>query len=428
MPLRRALPALLAAAALLAACSGDGEATPAATPTPTAASPTTEATPTLTASPTATPTVEATATPRATATTPAGFGPIATEPIIGGRAFERPIELIATAAAGEFWVADQRGDIRAFAADGDELRAVLDIRDRVRRSGNEEGLLSMTLDPEFEANGHLWLYYSPAPGVRRTRLARFEVSGGVADPASELVVLEVTQPYGNHNGGTIRFGPDGMLYLSLGDGGSGGDPLGNGQSLETLLGSVLRLDVRDASEERPYTVPADNPFVDDPGARGEIWAYGLRNPWRMAFDAATGALWLGDVGQSSAEEIDIIERGANYGWNRFEGFGCFDREQGCDRDGLTMPVFNYSHPDFGRGACSVTGGVVYRANRVPEIANAYLFGDFCSGDLWAIAADAPDDAQAIAEGLDGLASFALDADGEVLLLRFNEPILRIVSP
>ena len=175
-------------------------------------------------------------------------------------------------------------------------------------------------------------------------------------------------------------------------------------------------------------VPADNPFVSDPDARDEIWAYGLRNPWRMAFDGATGTLWLGDVGQSAAEEIDIIERGANYGWNRFESFACFDRDAGCDRTGLTMPVASYSHPEFGRGVCSVTGGVVYRANRVEQIATAYLFGDFCSGELWAVAADAPEDAQLIASGFGGLVSFAFDADGEVLLLRFNEPILRIVSP
>jgi glucose/arabinose dehydrogenase len=428
--LRRAFPALLAAAAVLAACSDDAPV-PTASPTVVlTASPTVEATPGATASPTPAPTVATTptATPEVTATTPAAFGPIATEAVLGGRAFERPIEVISTGAAGELWVADQRGDIRAYQSDGDQIRVVLDIRERVRRSGNEEGLLSVTLDPQFASNRHLWVYYSAEPGVRRTRLARFEVSEGVAAAASELVVLEVSQPYGNHNGGTVRFGPDGMLYLSLGDGGSGGDPLGNGQNLETLLGSVLRIDVREASKERPYVVPVDNPFVGNADARDEIWAYGLRNPWRMAFDDTTGALWLGDVGQSSAEEIDIIERGANYGWNRFEGFACFDRDRGCDREGLTMPVFNYSHPDFGRGACSVTGGVVYRANRVPQIANAYIFGDFCSGDLWAIAADAPDGAEIIAEGFGGLASFALDADGEVLLLRFNEPILRIVSP
>jgi glucose/arabinose dehydrogenase len=433
---RRALLALLLGGTLLfAGCDGDGAAE--STPEPTSNGSTPTATMTApdpangTATPDATPTSAtgtSTAMPTATATTPPEFGPVSTEAILGGRAFDRPVELIANAVPGEIWVVDQRGDIRSFDTAGEPAGVVLDIRDRVSRRGSEEGLLSAALDPEFASNGHLWVYYSVQPGVRRTRLARIEVSDAVADPGSELAVLEVTQPFGNHNGGSIRFGPDGMLYLSLGDGGSGGDPLGNGQNRETLLGSVLRIDVRDASEATPYAVPADNPFLDEPDARDEIWAYGFRNPWRMSFDAATGALWLGDVGQSSAEEIDLVERGGNYGWNRFEGFACFNRESGCDREGLTQPVFNYTHPDFGRGVCSVTGGVVYRANRVGQIANAYVFGDFCSGQIWAIDADAPDGAQLLAEGLGFIASFAHDADGEVLVLIHGAPIVRIVAP
>ena len=365
--------------------------------------------------------------PTATATTPSSFGPTAAEPILGGREFAQPVEAI-TGVAGEVWVAEQRGEIRAYAPDGSELRTVLDIRDRVDTGGTEEGLLSMALDPAFETNGHLWVYYSVDVGVRRTRLARFEVAGGAADPGSELVVLEVPQPFPNHNGGSIRFGPDGMLYLGLGDGGSGGDPLGNGQNLATLLGSVLRIDVTSASAATPYIIPPDNPFLDDQNARDEIWAYGLRNPWRMTFDAASGALWLGDVGQSSAEEIDVIVSGGNYGWSRFEGFACFDRNAGCDRRELEEPVFNYVHPAFGRGNCSVTGGVVYRANRVSEIANAYIFGDFCSGDIWAIDADARGDADAIGEQFGNISSFAHDATSEVLVLRFGASILLIVSP
>ena len=446
--IRRALPALLLLAALsLVACNSEDdpsptpeitsnaspEATTTAAPTPTStASPTSEptATPTATATTpaTATPSASASPEPSGTAETPGTFGPIGGEPILGGRVLDRPIEAITTAQPGEIWIADQRGDIRAYSANGDEQGVVLDIRDEVSRSGNEEGLLSMALDPEFAMNGHLWVYYSVDPGVRRTRLARFEVSDGVADRGSELVVLEVAQPFGNHNGGAIRFGPDGMLYLGLGDGGSGGDPLGNGQNPETLLGSVIRIDVSSATTAEPYAVPPDNPFVGDANGRDEIWAYGLRNPWRMVFDQTSGALWLADVGQSSAEEIDVIERGGNYGWNRFEGFRCFDSDAGCDRRGVEEPVFNYPHPAFGTGNCSVTGGVVYRANRVAEIANAYVFADFCTGDIWAIEADGPNDADVIAEGFGRIASFALDADGEVLLLRFGDPILRIVSP
>jgi glucose/arabinose dehydrogenase len=289
---RRALPALLfVSALLLGGCNGDDDG-PTPEPTP-AASATVTATASPDGSPTATPTTPSTPSPTATATPSPSpinadrFGAVGIEPILGGLAFDRPVEAIADAVPGELWVADQRGDIRSFNEAGDPAGTVLDIRDRISRRGNEEGLLSVALDPAFATNGHLWVYYSAQPGVRRTRLARFDVSGGVADPASELVVFELTQPYGNHNGGAVRFGPDGMLYLSLGDGGSGGDPLGNGQNLQTLLGSVLRLDVRDASEATPYVVPADNPFLDDPDARDEIWAYGLRNPWRMSFDAAT---------------------------------------------------------------------------------------------------------------------------------------------
>ena len=243
------------------------------------------------------------------------------------------------------------------------------------------------LDPQFAANGWLWLYYSvdrsAEPGPRRTRLSRFSVDAErgplAADAGSELVILEVEQPYSNHNGGAIRFGPDGMLYLGLGDGGSAGDPRGNGQNLGTLLGSIIRINVRDASTAAPYGIPPDNPFADTPGARGEIWAYGLRNPWRMAFDSA-GRLWVGDVGQQALEEVDVAERGRNYGWNRLEGTRCFRPSSGCDREGTTPPVAEY-----GRSlGCSVTGGVVYEGPGAPSLAGSYLFADYCSGRVWAL--------------------------------------------
>ena len=233
------------------------------------------------------------------------------------------------------------------------------------------------------------------------------------------MILEVPQPFRNHNGGAIRFGPDLMLYLGLGDGGSQGDPQGNGQNLETLLGSVIRIDVRDASAAQPYAIPPDNPFVGVAGVREEIWAYGLRNPWRMTFDR-DGALWLGDVGQNEIEEIDVIERGGNYGWNRLEGTRCFEPSSGCDRSGVTPPVAEYDH---GLG-CAVTGGVVYRGDDIPLLEGFYLFADVCSGRVWALPPNG-DPAVEVARSSRDAASFGTDVRGEVYLLSFGGPIQRL---
>ena len=308
------------------------------------------------------------------------------------------------------------------APSGEEL--LLDISGQVARVGDEEGLLSLAVDPLFTENGHLWVYYSVAGVPRFTRLSRFSVDLAAdpfrADPASELVIIEVEQPFANHNGGAIRFGPDGMLYLGFGDGGSGGDPRGNGQNLETLLGSIVRIDVGDAAPGAPYAVPADNPFVGVAGAREEIWAYGLRNPWRMAFDRASGRLWVGDVGQNRFEEIDVVERGGNYGWNRLEGAHCFEPRSGCDEEGVTLPIAEYSH-DLG---CSVTGGVVYRGREVPSLAGSYLFADFCGDAVWALPPGGGE-AVEITRGAESVAAFGTDLAGEVYLLAFGGPIVRI---
>lgn len=419
-----ALLGVLACAALLAGCRGSEP--PAAATAPPGAT----GTPTATASTTA-------ATPPAPATPPTATPPISVEPRpvalapLPGRTWTRPVELGAYPLAGgggaALFVAEQEGTV--YAVEGDSAALILDLRDRVSRAGDEEGLLSVALDPAFASNRFVWLYYSAA-NPRRSVLARFtrDANDHAIDPASALVVLEIAQPYANHNGGAIRFGPDGMLYLGIGDGGSAGDPQGNGQNLGTLLGKVIRIDVRDASTARPYTVPPDNPFVGRAGARAEIWAYGLRNPWRMAFDAATGALWAGDVGQGAVEEVDVVQRGGNYGWSIVEGDRCYRPAQGCNRDGLTPPLASYDH---GGGRCSITGGVVYRGRRVPEIAGAYLYADFCSGDVWAIRADAPAAPATpvrIASGVANLAAFGVDGAGEVYLLAFGQPLRQIVSP
>ena len=296
---------------------------------------------------------------------------------------------------------------------------LLDISDAVLRQGFEEGLLSVTLDPEFASNGYIYAYYR-ATGPRRTLLARFTVKSDVASVASRLVILKVGQPYQNHNGGTVRFGPDGMLYLSLGDDGSGGDQHGNGQDPSTLLGTIIRLDVSATTASQPDAIPSDNPqFANSLGARPEIWAYGLRNPWRMAFDSATGSLWVGDVGQGSVEEIDIVVGGDNYGWNRLEGDLCFSPSSGCTTPDAIAPVATYSHSG---GRCSVAGGIVYRGSEVPTLRGYYIYGDFYSGTIWALGSDLAGDPVVVAETGDSILSFGVDGDGELYMLGFG-PVL-----
>jgi len=220
----------------------------------------------------------------------------------------------------------------------------LDIRGRVSSRGWEEGLLGLALSPKNER--YIYIYYSAA-NPRRSVVSRLNYNRAVA-PDSELVILEVPQPYANHNGGQIAFGPDGYLYIGLGDGGSAGDPQRNGQDTSTLLGTILRIDVSEATTEQPYAIPPDNPFAGS-GGRPEIWAYGLRNPWRFSFDRETGELWAGDVGQNRWEEIDIIERGGNYGWNAMEGNHCFRPPSGCEGEDFIPPVWEYPLED---DACS----------------------------------------------------------------------------
>ena len=363
----------------------------------------------------------ATTTPAAASTPPAPGKPgaVALSPAFGGRSFVRPVELGAYP-GGRLFVADQDGLVLLLDRDGGNERVLLDLSSKVRRAHNEEGLLSVALDPEFGSNRFLYAYYS-ASNPRRTVLSRFAVIDDAADPASELVVLKLAQPFGNHNGGAVRFGPDGMLYLSFGDGGLAGDPRGNGQDPSTLLGAIIRIDVRDISQERGYAVPPDNPLLELPGARPEVWAYGFRNPWRMAFDPATGALWVADVGQGAVEEIDVVERGGNYGWNRLEGDDCFPPGAGCDAAGTVAPVATYRHDE----GCSVTGGFVYRGAGVPAIAGAYVYADFCSGRVWALPADLSSRPVVVVESGRQVSSFGVDEEGELYLLAFGGPILRL---
>jgi len=324
-------------------------------------------------------------------------------------------------------VVSQAGTVVTFrnVPDVESFDLLLDIRDRVNRASNEEGLLGLAFDPDYAKNREFYVFYS-ASGPRRSVVSRF-ITGedGRADPSGEAVILEIEEPYPNHNGGMIGFGPDGMLYIGIGDGGSSGDPHGNGQNPETFLGSVLRILPQSARQGDSYSVPGTNPFVGSAEGRPEIWAYGFRNPWRFSFDSVTGDLWLGDAGEDRIEEIDIVERGGNYGWSRLEGSLCFAPRQGCETEGATGPVVEYDHTL----GCSVTGGYVYRGDSIPWLNGAYLYGDFCSGRIWGFKVfdgEVVSNLQ-IADTDVHITSFGRDAAGELYVTGFEGGVYRIVD-
>ena len=297
----------------------------------------------------------------------------------------------------------------------------LNITDRVGSGGNEQGLLGLAFHPNYAETGLFFVNYTDKGGD--TVIARYRVTAdpNIGDPSSEVILLQAKQPFGNHNGGGLDFGPDGYLYIALGDGGSAGDPLGYGQSLDTWLGKILRIDVD--TIEPPYGVPSDNPFSDI--QRSEIWAYGLRNPWRISFDSATGDLYIGDVGQGQWEEINFVPAGApggiNFGWKYFEGTHGYD---GAPPQGVQFepPVAEYDH---GQG-CSVTGGYVYRGT-MPEWNGIYLYGDYCSGTVWGLIRSGGGwQAQALFGAVGSITSFGQDQSGEVYIATDSGQILRLV--
>ncbi len=302
----------------------------------------------------------------------------------------------------------------------------LDIRDRII-FGGEQGLLGLAFHPNFSTNGYFFVDYV-ADNPRRTIIARYSVSENdpsLADKNSESVVIEINQPYSNHNGGQIAFGPDGYLYVSLGDGGSGGDPAGNGQNLATLLGSILRIDVNQPNGIG-YDIPNDNPFFGNTeGYREEIFAYGFRNPWRFSLDSLTGMLWVGDVGQNRFEEIDIVEKGKNYGWNIMEASSCYSPSQGCDKTGLELPIYEYGR-DLG---ISVIGGIVYRGTTFSELVGSYIYGDYGSGRIWALKYDGindPVNSELIDANLN-IASFGTDSKNSIYICSFDNKIYKLTS-
>ena len=344
-------------------------------------------------------------------------------------AFAEPLYVAPVPAPGpsdRLIVAEQRGTVVVFPAEQGipDSRLILDISPIVEFDG-EQGLLGLAFDPDFAdtsaASRFVYLHYS-ATNPRRSVISRFTwvERSDVIDPTTELVLLEVAQPYPNHNGGMLSFGPDGYLYIAFGDGGSAGDPENHAQNTADLLGTILRIDVANANAAAPYAIPADNPFAPgasvDPGnARAEIWAYGLRNPFRFSFDTATSNLWVGDVGQGAVEEVDIIRRGGNYGWRVFEGSLVFDRS-GSDlaNSAFSAPAFEYAR-DAGQ---SITGGEVYRGSALPGLTGWYVYGDFVSDTIWALLVDA--NGIAVANNFLGQVSnptfFGKDAHGELLVV------------
>jgi glucose/arabinose dehydrogenase len=320
---------------------------------------------------------------------------------------------------GAWWVLDRTGKVLRLEDRNDAQPAlVLDIRGRLIDSGSEQGLLGLAFAPDFATSHVFYLNYT-APNPLRTVIGRFVANpaNGTVDAATETVILEIADFAQNHNGGQMVFGSDGYLYFSIGDGGGGNDPQNNGQNLNAMLGKIHRIDVSKPSGNLNYSIPPDNPFAGRSDARGEIWAYGLRNPWRFSFDSATGQMWAGDVGESAREEIDIITKGGNYGWKIMEGSQCRAGNT-CDRTGLTLPVIDYEN---GNGRCAVTGGYVYRGSAIPALRGAYVYGDYCSGEIWALRYDGTKvtEQTEIADLDSPLSSFAQDSSGELYALEFN---------
>lgn len=353
------------------------------------------------------------------------------EPVAEG--FNQPVDLThANDGSDVLYIAEKPGTVSRLVDSERVPEPFLDITDRVGSGGYEQGLLGIAFPLDYAESQVFYVHYSDLQG--NTVVSRFTVADNdIADPQSEQVILTQEQPYPNHNGGQIAFGPDGYLYIGLGDGGSGGDPLGAGQRLDTWLGKILRIDVDPTvlTDGQPYAIPEDNPLIDQEGALPEIYAYGLRNPWRFSFDAETGDLLIADVGQNWIEEINLLPIGTdtalNFGWNTMEGSQCYLAE-GCDITGITLPIMEYTHEV---GGCSVTGGDVYYGENVPDLYGTYIFADFCSGLVWQ--GTRGDEgtwtmSEPIQSGL-AISSFGTDEQGEMYVVDLTSGIVyRLEAP
>jgi glucose/arabinose dehydrogenase len=328
-------------------------------------------------------------------------------PVAGG--FEAPLYVThAGDGSVRVYVVEQGGVIRTMANGRVDAEPFLDISDLTEPDATEQGLLGLAFHPDFEDNRRFFVDYTDTAGD--TVVAEYRAQGVRADPDSARVLMRVAQPYANHNGGALEFGPDGYLYIAMGDGGSAGDPEDRAENTDELLGKLLRIDVDGGS---PYEIPEGNPFAIG-GGRPEVWAYGLRNPWRFSFDRTTRTLWIADVGQRAREEVNRVaaqEGGLDYGWNEMEGTACYEPPTGCDEQGSVTSITEYTHDD----GCSVTGGYVYRGRRFPQLRGGYFFADYCSGKVWAIDAAGPARQRPV-ELLDterAISSFGVDAQGEL---------------
>jgi glucose/arabinose dehydrogenase len=373
-------------------------------------------------------------TPLPSATPPGGScaagSPVSGIPALAARlvvsGLRNPLDLQAAPGDRErLYVVEQAGRIQVVRNGQLQAAPFLDIASRIS-SGGERGLLGLAFHPQFATNRRFFVNYTDPRGD--THVAEFRAgSADAADAGSERLLFVVTQPFSNHNGGGLAFDVSGRLLVALGDGGSAGDPFGNGQRLDTFLGKILRIDVDAAT---PYAVPPDNPFRATSGAAPEIWAYGLRNPFRIFVDRPTGDLYIGDVGQGRIEEVDVglasRRGGENYGWNVTEGSQCFNPADGCARAGFTLPVYEYTHAE----GCSITGGAVYRGCRMPDLAGTYFFADFCSGLVrsFRLAGGQATDVRDWTAGLRGIdspTSFGKDADGEVYVVDYDGEVYRL---
>jgi glucose/arabinose dehydrogenase len=333
--------------------------------------------------------------------------------------------------SGRLYVVEKPGVIRILQDGRLADSPFLDIRDRVNVGGSEQGLLGLAFAPDYRETGYFFVTYTDARGD--TQIARFQATGDrtTADPASEFTVLRIDQPAPNHNGGNLVFGPDGYLWIGTGDGGAANDRFKNGQNPRSLLGKMLRLDVTtDAAQ--PYLIPPDNPWVasqwNGQDVNDEVWAVGLRNPWRYSFDRSTGDLWIADVGQNQFEEVHLVRAessgGLNFGWPIMEGTHCFPENASCDRTGLEMPVLDYAHGPH----CSVTGGYVYRGAALPGLAGTYLFGDYCSGMIWGLSqVNGKWESRLLLETKLAISAFGEDAAGELYVLDLNGGVFRLAG-
>ncbi len=351
------------------------------------------------------------------------------EQVHEGLRFLEPVQVVFDGVhENVMFVVEKGGVVRRVStnADAAEKPAYLDLKPRVADRNDEEGLLSLVFHPEFKENGELYVWYT-AHRPRRGVLSKFTTTydSEEVDPDTEVVLLEVQEPWGNHNGGTVLFGKDGYLYLGIGDGGSANDPHKSGQNRNTLLGKIIRIDVNKEQKGRPYAIPQDNPFVGVLGTRDEIWATGMRNPWRMSFDRVTDELWAGDVGQYAWEEIDIVVKAGNYGWNVREGKHEFMGDQ-SRASHMVDPVFEYGRIDGG----SITGGYVYRGSAIPWMEGAYIYSDYLSKRTWNLTVTEDEKREYKANRIAtttplAIASFGETPDGEILACGFMTPYASI---